>query len=92
MQLVGAPEELDARHLGHLVVRDEQGDGLAPVGLRAQAIQGDRGGRLPDDLEVAAEPPTNVVAQGMHDAGVVIDHEQDGPGHLITRSRAGCSG
>ena len=76
--LVRAGEEVDAGHLAHVVVDDEQRHGLVLVGQLAQHRQTRGGRRLTDDAEVLAEPPAEIVPERVHDPGVVIDHEQDG--------------
>ena len=57
VHLPGARQEVDSRHLGHVVVDDEQGHGLVPVGQPAQGGEpgGDR--RLGEDGEVLTEAP-----------------------------------
>ena len=33
--------------------------------------------RLPDHAEVLTEPPAEIVAERVHDARVIVDHEQN---------------
>ena len=78
VHVVGAGQEVDPGHLGHVVVDDEQRHRLVLAGQLAQRRQSGGGRRLADDAEVLAEPPAEIVAERVHDPGVVIDHEQDG--------------
>ena len=75
---MGTREEVDSRHLAHVVVDDEQRHGFVLAGQFAQGRESCGGRRLGDDTKVVAEPPAEIVPQRLDDPGVVIDHEQDG--------------
>ena len=81
--LMCAGEDVDAGHLGHVVVDDEQRHRLVLVGQLPQHRQSGGGRRLTDDPKVCAEPPAEIVSEGVHHPGIVIDHEQDGAGHPL---------
>jgi hypothetical protein len=89
---VGPGEKVDAGHLAHLVVDDEQGDRHLLAGQFAQHLQSRGGRRGTDHAEVLAEPPAEIMPECPHDPGVIIDHEQHGMRHLSPAPRAGCSG
>ncbi len=61
----------------HVVVGDEQRHRLVPGRQLAQRRQARGRGRRASDAEILPETPAEVVVERTHDAGVVIDHEQD---------------
>ena len=74
---VRAGQELGAGHLAHLVADDEHGHRDVLIGQLAKHRQSRGGRRGTDNPEILAEPPAEIVPQGPHDPGVIIDREQD---------------
>jgi len=74
---VRAGQELGAGHLAHLVADDEHGHRDVLIGQLAEHRPSRGGRRSADHPEILAEPPAEIVAQGPHDPGVIVDREQD---------------
>jgi hypothetical protein len=78
VQLVGAGQELQPGHLGHVVVDDQQRHGLVVRGQPPQRRQPCGGRRFAQYAEVLGESPAEVAVERAHDPGVVVEDEQDG--------------
>ena len=69
-------QEVDAGHLGHVVVDNQQRNLLMLVGQLAERREPSQGRRLTDDAKVLTEPSAEIVLEGLHHPRVVIDNEQ----------------
>ena len=80
MQRVGAREELDAGHVRHPLVGDEQGDRLGGVRQGREPRQAGGGRSGAEDPGVVAEAPVQIGLERAPDGRLRGDDEHDGKG------------
>jgi hypothetical protein len=81
-------EELDAVHLGHAVVGQQQGNLVAAQLDLAQRLQRLVAGAGPDHPVPVPVPPPHVARDGPGHGQVVVDGQDRGVGHTAIKARS----
>ena len=77
VQLVRSGEEVDARHLGHPVIRDQDGDGRRVGDERLELLERRRRAEGACDLRVGAEAAAEIALECVEHGGIRRDEKDD---------------